>query len=252
MACVLGHVFSPYLGFKGGKGIAVGLGRRWASTGRSALALLPCSSCWSIPTRYVSLGSIAAAIRYPVQALLWACAVVADPGRSASCPSSWSGRIARTSKRLVRGEERRSHSSEKATSEGGTRLMRDEQAGRRVALLALALPSSARARGEPRGGLVGAACRGPCCSGRARRDRGAGHQRDASQSPAPAHVLWPPDNVVATTVARRGGAGAPRRSSGSSPPPSCGHGAQALAPVRRPKPARARAHQGHRARDAAC
>lgn len=65
LCCILGHVFTPYLHFKGGKGIAVGFG--------AAVALMPLVglSLWfpfllfALTTRYVSLGSIAAAVSLP-------------------------------------------------------------------------------------------------------------------------------------------------------------------------------------------
>ena len=70
--CVLGHVFSPYLGFHGGKGISVGFGAALALHWPMALVLLACFVVLALPTRYVSAGSLAAAILLPVQALfLW-------------------------------------------------------------------------------------------------------------------------------------------------------------------------------------
>ena len=64
-SCVCGHVFSPYLGFHGGKGISVGLG---AGLGLSwPVALLAVAVCLmvAIPSKYVSLGSICAAVALP-------------------------------------------------------------------------------------------------------------------------------------------------------------------------------------------
>lgn len=70
--CVLGHVFSPYLGFHGGKGISVGFGAALGLYWPIALVLLGCFLALTIPTRYVSAGSIASAALLPVQALfLW-------------------------------------------------------------------------------------------------------------------------------------------------------------------------------------
>lgn len=65
MAAILGHMFSPWVGFKGGKGMATGLG--------VFLALAPIASgiglvIWlalTFGTGYVSLGSIAAAALLP-------------------------------------------------------------------------------------------------------------------------------------------------------------------------------------------
>jgi acyl phosphate:glycerol-3-phosphate acyltransferase len=59
-AAVLGHSFTPWLRFRGGKGIATGLGMLLASSTIVALAafgvFLLCMALW----RYVSLGSILA------------------------------------------------------------------------------------------------------------------------------------------------------------------------------------------------
>lgn len=65
VAAILGHMFSPWVGFKGGKGMATGLG--------VFLALAPAASgiglgLWlllTFGTGYVSLGSIAAAAALP-------------------------------------------------------------------------------------------------------------------------------------------------------------------------------------------
>jgi len=69
MAAILGHNFTPWLGFKGGKGVA--------TTGGVLAALLPWAflvvlAIWAILTlltRTVSIGSIAAAIALPLAAL---------------------------------------------------------------------------------------------------------------------------------------------------------------------------------------
>lgn len=69
--CIVGHVFTPYLHFKGGKGIAVGFG--------AAVVLMPLAgvSLWvpflvfAVATRYVSLGSVAAAVSLPLLAWLF-------------------------------------------------------------------------------------------------------------------------------------------------------------------------------------
>ncbi|MBQ9058104.1 MAG: glycerol-3-phosphate 1-O-acyltransferase PlsY [Atopobiaceae bacterium] len=70
LAAVLGHVFSIFLGFKGGKGIAVGLGAGLAYHWLMALAMLAVFIVMVIPTRLVSLGSCCAAISLPIFALL--------------------------------------------------------------------------------------------------------------------------------------------------------------------------------------
>ena len=69
LAAVFGHVFSPYLKFRGGKGIAVGFG---AALGFSPLIALGLVFVWALctfPSRYVSVGSIASAVALPFLAL---------------------------------------------------------------------------------------------------------------------------------------------------------------------------------------
>ncbi len=63
--CVLGHVFSPYLHFKGGKGIAVGFGGALVLMPLAGVSLLVPFLVFAVTTRYVSLGSVAAAISLP-------------------------------------------------------------------------------------------------------------------------------------------------------------------------------------------
>jgi glycerol-3-phosphate acyltransferase PlsY len=63
---ILGHVFSPYLGFRGGKGVATAFG--------AVTALAPWSALWALGvliaivaiTRYMSLGSIGAMVSLPI------------------------------------------------------------------------------------------------------------------------------------------------------------------------------------------
>ena len=71
MACVCGHVFSPYLGFHGGKGISVGLGAGLGLCWYVALLAFAVFLLVAIPSRYVSLGSICAAIALPVWAYVF-------------------------------------------------------------------------------------------------------------------------------------------------------------------------------------
>ncbi len=65
-ACVFGHVYSPYLHFHGGKGISVGLGASlalWWPLGLGAFSLF---LLLAIPTGFISLGSVAAALSLPI------------------------------------------------------------------------------------------------------------------------------------------------------------------------------------------
>ena len=74
MGCTLGHIFSPWLGFKGGKGIAVAVGCLFMSFGVvPAIIKLSIFAVLVLSTRYVSVGSIAAAVACPfiACALYW-------------------------------------------------------------------------------------------------------------------------------------------------------------------------------------
>jgi len=67
-SAILGHTFSPFMGFRGGKGIATGLGVLLAAApATAAIAFL----VWLLAfwlTRWVSLGSILGAITVPIAA----------------------------------------------------------------------------------------------------------------------------------------------------------------------------------------
>lgn len=65
LSCILGHVFTPYLKFKGGKGIAVGFGGALVLMPWAGLSLLVPFLLFAVTTRYVSLGSVAAAVSLP-------------------------------------------------------------------------------------------------------------------------------------------------------------------------------------------
>ncbi|MDO4501839.1 MAG: glycerol-3-phosphate 1-O-acyltransferase PlsY [Coriobacteriia bacterium] len=72
--CVWGHVFSPWLKFKGGKGIAVAIGCLFVTFGVGPSILeLALFAAIVLITRYVSLGSIMAALLCPFLAfyLFW-------------------------------------------------------------------------------------------------------------------------------------------------------------------------------------
>ncbi|RVU98397.1 glycerol-3-phosphate 1-O-acyltransferase [Coriobacteriales bacterium OH1046] len=76
VACICGHIFSPYLGLKGGKGIAVGFGAALSLDWRIALGLLVVFILVAVPTRYVSLASCSAALSLPPLALAFGSAPV--------------------------------------------------------------------------------------------------------------------------------------------------------------------------------
>jgi glycerol-3-phosphate acyltransferase PlsY len=70
LLAVLGHMFPVWLGFKGGKGVATGLGVFLALAPKAVLIAVGLFLAIVIFTRYVSLGSIVAAATFPV-ALWW-------------------------------------------------------------------------------------------------------------------------------------------------------------------------------------
>jgi acyl phosphate:glycerol-3-phosphate acyltransferase len=87
VAAILGHVFSVFVGFKGGKGVATAAG---VMLGLAPLALAVSAVVWAVLVRvtgYVSVGSIAAAAVLPLAvyfledstspALLWIAAAIA-------------------------------------------------------------------------------------------------------------------------------------------------------------------------------
>lgn len=68
--CTWGHIFTPWLGFKGGKGIAVAIGCLFVTFGIVPSVLeLAIFAVLVVATRYVSVGSMAAAISCPFFAL---------------------------------------------------------------------------------------------------------------------------------------------------------------------------------------
>ncbi len=67
---ILGHMFSPFIGFKGGKGVATGFGAALGAIPGAALVGLAVISLTVAFTRYVSLGSILAAISVPIVSML--------------------------------------------------------------------------------------------------------------------------------------------------------------------------------------
>lgn len=70
MAAVLGHVFSLFLRFKGGKGVATLLGMIIAIQPIAALICMGVFLIMFLASKYVSLGSITAAVLFPVVIIL--------------------------------------------------------------------------------------------------------------------------------------------------------------------------------------
>jgi glycerol-3-phosphate acyltransferase PlsY len=65
---ILGHMFTPWLGFKGGKGVATAVGAFAAIAPRAIVVTLIVFVLLVAITRYVSLGSIVGAVVFPIAA----------------------------------------------------------------------------------------------------------------------------------------------------------------------------------------
>ncbi len=70
VSAILGHTFSPFIGFKGGKGIATGLGVLLALSPMTLAVALPVFLVVFLITRWVSLSSVLAALTVPITAYL--------------------------------------------------------------------------------------------------------------------------------------------------------------------------------------
>jgi glycerol-3-phosphate acyltransferase PlsY len=119
LAAVLGHVFSVFVGFKGGKGVATAAGVVLAL---APWALLAVTVVWGLLVRftgYVSLGSVAAAALFPLAAWLLHDArgamLIADIGLAAFIV--WKHRP--NLQRLLSGTESRFGKGREREGEGG-------------------------------------------------------------------------------------------------------------------------------------
>jgi len=71
VASIAGHVFTIFLGFKGGKGVATGFGSFLALTPGSVATTMIVFFLTAATTRYVSLASILATAAYPLWTYLY-------------------------------------------------------------------------------------------------------------------------------------------------------------------------------------
>ncbi len=68
---VLGHLFPVWLKFRGGKGVATSLGAFILLTPKSILCMVGLFLLIAVAFRYVSLGSVAVAVAFPLLAWAW-------------------------------------------------------------------------------------------------------------------------------------------------------------------------------------
>ena len=71
LGCELGHMFPVFFGFKGGKGILSGGTLVWLLDWRVALIAWGLFAALWLATKYVSLGSVSAAVSMPVATWLF-------------------------------------------------------------------------------------------------------------------------------------------------------------------------------------
>ena len=71
LAAILGHAFSPYLHFRGGKAMATTAGIIIAMEIKAVLVLLPLFLIVLLLTHYVSVASITTAVGYPLTTLIF-------------------------------------------------------------------------------------------------------------------------------------------------------------------------------------
>jgi glycerol-3-phosphate acyltransferase PlsY len=65
-AAVVGHIFTPYLGFRGGKGVATTIGALLGLAPLATIASLGVFTAVYLPTRVVGLGSVGFALALPL------------------------------------------------------------------------------------------------------------------------------------------------------------------------------------------
>ena len=107
LGCELGHMFPVFFGFKGGKGILSGGTLVWLLDWRVALIAWGLFAALWLATKYVSLGSVSAAVRMPI-ATWFFCGHSALYTALAAVIAAlvvWCHR--ENIRRLVRGEERK-------------------------------------------------------------------------------------------------------------------------------------------------
>jgi len=133
-AALVGHMFSPFIGFRGGKGVATGFGALlayWPLLGASALIALFTWIMVLAISRFVSLASIVAALSLPVSVLaLWGSSAELRPIVAASAALALLVVVRHRTNiaRLLRGEEPRIGANLSGTSPPGQPPLRQNDA----------------------------------------------------------------------------------------------------------------------------
>ena len=84
LSALMGHIWSPFLGFRGGKGIATGIGALCALSPLTGLIVIVVNLPVVVYSRYISLGSILGSVTAPFAMLLLA---ILAPSLSLGAPS---------------------------------------------------------------------------------------------------------------------------------------------------------------------
>ncbi len=88
-SAMLGHMFSPWIGFKGGKGVATVFGGMCAMWPVVTVPVLMAFACWLVVaalTRYVSLAPIVAAAALPIATWAWSASTAGGHDARAAWP----------------------------------------------------------------------------------------------------------------------------------------------------------------------
>lgn len=115
LVCVVGHIYSVYLMFQGGKGISVGFGAALVLNPFAALSAIACFLVVVLPTKIVSIGSVLAAVTLPFWMWIWGMPMLAlVPVCIVSLLVLFAHRA--NIKRLIHGEELHMHRSDTSSS----------------------------------------------------------------------------------------------------------------------------------------
>jgi glycerol-3-phosphate acyltransferase PlsY len=95
VGAVLGHVFSPWVGFRGGKGVATALGALLGAWPLLGAPVVLAAVAWGVVFklfRYVSLASVSAAVAMPIGVLAWLL-LAERVGAGEASPGAWASSL---------------------------------------------------------------------------------------------------------------------------------------------------------------